>query len=191
MESPARQPRQRGTPVTDAQSLSAPHSVQIGWTADIFHELDIWGGTFSFSLWQYIPSTSDLGTTQFMLMNLYDNWTYNFSTWLTFNLNTGLLNDEFVAGDENVPLVYDRWAEIRVDIDLDSDSQTVYYDGGLVSTNTWLMGDPTAQLALEGVELYGGNGADDVYYDSIMVVPEPGIFLLAGLGLLALIRRRK
>ena len=46
-------------------------------------------------------------------------------------------------------------------------------------------------LQLAAVDLYA-NGADNVYYDDMSVpIPEPGILALAGLGLLALMRRRK
>ena len=177
-------------PVTNAESLSAPHSVQIGGTADLVHEYSaMLAGQIIFTAWQYIPSDTQ-GLTYFILLNTYnDGGPYNWSTQLGFNLDTGLLNDEFAAEDENVPIVFDQWAEIRVDIDLIGDAQHVYYDGNWVSSKTWTR-DGGSQLEIAAVDLFA-NGADNVYYDNMSCVPEPGMFLLGSLGLLALLRRRK
>jgi hypothetical protein len=177
-------------PVTNNLSLSAPNSVLIAGSSDLVHEYGVAGGAYSFIAWQYIPSSTE-GTTYFILLNDYTaGGPYSWSTQLAFDLTTGILNDELVAGDEDMAIVFDQWVEIRVDFDLVNDLQDVYYNGNLLSSDTWTHGDLNAQLALGAVDLYA-NGADAVYYDNMMLVPEPGVLLLAGLGVLAMLRRKK
>ena len=61
------------------------------------------------------------------------------------------------------------------------------------------MGGANVQSAVEAIDLYSDQSEADkpVYYDDMALapgsfeIPEPGIFLLGGLGLLALIRRKK
>jgi hypothetical protein len=183
-----------GAPVTNAMSLSAPNSVDITGASDLVHEFNVAGGAGTFTAWQYIPLSTEpqRGTTYFILLNMYnDGGPYSWSTQLAFNLDSGLLNDDMVAGDENVPIVFNQWVPIRVEFDLVNDLQSIYYNGSLVTSDPWTHGDLTAQLALEAVDLFA-NSADNVYYDNMAVtIPEPSTLLLAGLGLLALLRRRK
>ena len=181
-----------GGTVTNAQSLSPENSVSVSGASDLVHEFSE-TGSFTFSAWQYIP-TGATGTTYFILLNTYtDGGPYKWSTQLSFNLGTGLLNDDQVAGDENMAIIKDQWTEILVDVDLVADTQNIYYGGNLLSTNSWTQGDPNGQLALQAVDLYAGSGADAVYYDDVSVVPEPSsLFALAGfLPALALLRRRR
>jgi hypothetical protein len=185
-----------GAPVTNTMSLSAPNSVQIGGAADLVHGFNVATGAGTFTAWQYIPSSTEpqRGTTYFILLNMYsDGGPYSWSTQLAFNLDTGLLNDEMVAGDEDMPIVFNQWVPIRVEFDLDNNLQSVYYNNALLTSDTWTHGDTYAQLALEAVDLFGGSGADNVCYDNLALttIPEPSVLLLAGVGLLALLRRKK
>lgn len=182
-----------GAPVTNAQSQSAPHSVEINASADLVHEFNVVGGTATFTAWQYIPLIEEpnQGITYFILLNRYnDGGPYNWSIQLEFNLDTGTLEDVFTGVVEARAIVYDQWAEIRVDMDLVNDTQNTYYDGVWLSSNVWTRGEATGQLALEAVDLFSQN-TTSVYYDNMSLIPEPSVFLLAGLGLLALIRRKK
>jgi hypothetical protein len=175
--------------VTNLVRLSLENSVDVSGPSDLVHEFNEAAGALIFSAWQYIPSGTD-GTTYFILLNRYnDGGPYNWSTQLSFNLGTGLLNDDMAAGDENMPISFGQWTEIRVDVDLVSDTQNVYYGGNLLSTNAWAQG---GQLALEAVDLFA-NGAGSVYYDNVSLIPEPSsLFALAGfLPALALLRRRR
>ena len=50
-------------------------------------------------------------------------------------MDTGLLNSSEGAGDENVPIVMDAWAEIQVDIDLNANTVSSYYNGTPVASH--------------------------------------------------------
>jgi len=179
-----------GATVTNLVSLSPENSVDVSGPSDLVHEFNE-AGALTFSVWQLIP-TDTTGTTYFILLNTYnDGGPYNWSTEVSFNLGTGLLSDDFVAG-ATLPIQFGQWTEIRVDIDTVNDTQNVYYGGNLLSTNTWTRGDANAQLALEAVDLFA-NGAGSVYYDNVSLIPEPSsLFALAGfLPALALLRRRR
>ncbi len=65
-----------------------------------------------------------------------------------------------------------------------------YYDGALLSTHAWGIGNTIA-----AIDLFG-NGTSPVYYDDINInvaIPAPGAMLLGsiGVGLVGWLRRRR
>jgi len=70
--------------------------------------------------------------------------------------------------------VYDQWVQIRVDIDLDADTQTFYYNNQMLYTDTW-SGHVSGGGALNigAVDLFA-NGSTSVYYDDIFLTPQAG-----------------
>ena len=140
------------------------------------------GGKAKFVAWQYLPD-DNLGVegmnTFFILMNNY-------------NLTNGLLQDDMTAAVEDMPIVFNQWVEIIIDIDFDLNTYDAYYDGNVLSTGTQYMNpaDVNHELRLAALDLWADAGVP-VYYDNLRAVPEPSVFLLVGLGLLALIRRKK
>ncbi len=165
--------------VTDAQSLSSPHSVDINGPSDLVHEYDAAGGQWTYIAWQYIPGSFS-GTTYFIINNLYnDGGPYNWSIQIPFDATSGLMTDDY-SGDLQ-PFITDQWVEIRVEIDLDADFREVYYNGALFSSWTWTT-DVDSVLEIGAVDLFA-NGASSVYYDNLSLVPAPtGALVLLGLG---------
>jgi hypothetical protein len=161
-----------GAKVTDAQSRSSPNSVAIETPSDLVHDyLDAEVGRWVYTAYQYIPSDTFSGTerTFFILLNIYDDGgPYNWSTEMRFRADTDKVHDDFVSG-KSLPIKYDEWVEIRVEIDLDNDKQKSYYGGNLLSENTWRRGDNTAALDIAAVDLYAEN-PDPVYYDDLSLV---------------------
>lgn len=155
------------------------------------------GGKAKFVGWQYLPDDNSgvAGmNTFFILMNNY-NFAPGPKSWsvqLNFDLTNGLLQDDMAAGAEDMPIVFNQWMEIEIDIDFDLNTYDAYYGGNVLSTGTQYMnpGDANAKLKLAALDLWADHGVP-VYYDNMSVVPEPSVFLLAGFGLLALIRRKK
>jgi hypothetical protein len=165
--------------VTDAQSLSSPHSVDINGDADLVHEYDAAGGQWTYTAWQYIP-TGFTGQSYFIMQNMYnDGGPYDWSIQTDFDASTGMMTDTYSLDTQ--PYLLDQWVEIRVEIDLDNDFREFYYNGALFSSWTWTTGVDSL-LEIGAVDLFA-QSASTIYYDDMSLVPAPaGIFalLLAG-----------
>jgi len=156
--------------VTDVQSQSNPHSVEIQWlsgsvAADLIHEFSgISSGQWTFTAYQYIPSDFS-GETDFLLLNTYnDGGPYHWSNALAFSSDTGQVSSW--QGD-TLNIVFDEWVEIRIEIDFSTDWQQIYYDDDLLVEKSWTEGvEPGGVLNLACVDLYAGDvTSTSVYYD--------------------------
>jgi len=98
-----------------------------GTAAYLIHEFTgVSSGECIFTAYQYIPNDFS-GETNFLLLNTYNNGgPYHWSNALAFNSDTG--NFESWEG-ETLPIEFDEWIEIRVEIDFVADWQEIYYDG--------------------------------------------------------------
>lgn len=169
----------------DEVALSPPNAVEIVDTADLVHEYGYAGGLWTYTAMQYVPGNLS-GITYFILQNMYsDGGPYNWSIQIAFNSATGLLTDDHTS--DTLPIIYDAWTEIRVEIDLDTDWREVYYGDTLLGARTWTTGGDSL-LEIGSVDLFA-NGATPVYYDDMSLVPEPASCLLLALGALVLRRR--
>lgn len=156
--------------VSDVQAQSSPHSVEIAWfegtAADLIHEFTgVSSGEWTFTAYQYIPSDFS-GITSFLLLNTYtDGGPYHWSNALAFNSDTGEVEAWQQAG--TLPIEFDEWVEIRVEIDFAADWQEIYYDGDLLVEKSWTQGiEPGGVLNLACVDLYAGDvSSTSVYYD--------------------------
>jgi hypothetical protein len=162
-----------GAFVVDIQSQSTPHSVEIADIADLVHEFSGYNfGQWTFTAWNYIPSDYS-GDASFLLLNTYtDGGPHNNNHWsnaVTFNSLTGNVE---AWGGESLPLVFDEWIEIRVEIDLDADFQWIYYDNALLVGKTWTGGvEPGGALNLACVDLFAGpSQSTEVYFDDLSLV---------------------
>jgi hypothetical protein len=178
--------------VTSVQSLSPPHSVEIAGASDLVHEYSGYdSGQWAFIANVYVPD--DLvapDDTYFILLNTYDDSgaTCNWSTQVHFDPDTDSVIADFVG--ETLPILYNQWVELRVDIDLDADMQTVTYGGDVLYTDSWTERvSGGGALNIGAVDLFA-YGASPVYYDSISLVPEPGSCLLLALAAALGLRRR-
>jgi hypothetical protein len=175
--------------VSDLFSLSSPNSVEITGNSDIVHEYSGYTtGQWTYTAWQYIPTCFE-GLSYFILLNTYgavNNW----STQVGFDSTTGMVESEFEGN--TLPLIYDQWVELRVEIDLDLDTQDIFYGGTLLSSKSWTDGvSGGGALNIGAVDLFA-NGASPIYYDSMSLVPAPGVLALLGCaGLFGITRRRR
>jgi len=82
----------------------------------------------------------------------------------------GVVESEFDT--VQYPTLFDQWAELRVDIDLDNDIMRVSYDGVEFLAKSWTAGvnnDFTGVLNVACLDLFS-NGGTDVYWDDISLV---------------------
>lgn len=169
-----------GALTSDAQAHSAPNSVDINGLADLVHEFSGYdSGKWTITAWQYIPSSFS-GETAYIWLNQYDDGgtTNNWSAQVRFNSTTGMMTSDFDGA--TLPFVTDAWKEIVIEVDLDSDTQSFYYDSNLLYTKSWADGVSGGGITSIGAIDLFANGATSVYYDDISIVevpPEPCDFV--------------
>jgi uncharacterized repeat protein (TIGR01451 family) len=154
-----------------AQALSSPNSVDIVGAADLVHPYTGYtSGAWTYTAWQYIPNTFT-GLSYFLLLNTYnDGGPYNWSSQVNFNAATDQVVNDGLSGGA-LPIVYDQWVEIRVEIDLDADTQDFYYNNQLLYSGTWtgeVSGGGAVNIAT--VDLFANTGTS-VFYDDISLAP--------------------
>lgn len=164
-----------GALTSSTQARSPLNSVDVVAGTDLVHEYTgFTTGTWTYTAWQFIPSTLT-GISYFILLNTYvdgGGQNNNWSVEVNFDAATDTLtNDGPVAGA--LPIVYDQWVEIRVVIDLDANLQDFYYGGQLLFTDSWTEGmSGGGVLNIAAVDLFA-NGATSVFYDDISLSNMP------------------
>jgi hypothetical protein len=162
-----------GALTSNAQALSAPNSVDILGGSDLVHEYSGYtSGQWIYTAWQYVPSNF-AGTSYFIMLNTYsDGGSNNWSVQVQFDSTSGqLLSDNDGA---TLPLITGQWVEIRIEIDLDTDVQTFYYDDQMLYQKSWADGVSGGGVAnIAAVDLFANN-ASSVFYDNISLNP-PGL----------------
>jgi len=162
-----------GAYVTDDESLNPPHSVELNLSEDLVHEFSgIDSGQWTFTTYVFIPGDI-MGIPYFIMLNTYsDGGPYHWSTQVAFDSNT----EEVISEPEleTLPLIFDEWVEIRVEIDFDADTQAIYYDGDLLVEKSWSEGvsGPDGLTEIQCVDLWS-SGASEHYYDNFSLIGPP------------------
>jgi hypothetical protein len=169
-----------GALTSDVQARSLPNSVDIFGASDLTHPYTGYTtGTWVYTAWQYIP-TGTTGNTYFILLNTYSNdpacTGCNWSTQVCFNPTLGTVIDDVAAdcaGASTINIIYDQWVELRLVINLDTDTQTFFYNGQQLYQDTWtghISGGGAVNIAT--VDLFANN-ATSVFYDDISLSTMP------------------
>jgi hypothetical protein len=157
-----------GALTSDVQARSIPNSVDIFGDSDLIHPYSgSTTGVWIFTAWQYIPNDF-AGTTYFILLNTYTDGESdtNWSAQVIFNSVSGELFNEGPANG-TLPIIKGQWVEIRDEIDLDADTQTFYYGGEILFTDSWTEGmTGGGALNIAAVDLFA-DGASSVFYDDV------------------------
>ena len=173
---------------TIARAHSGLQSILVGPEGDAVHPFSGYtAGQWTLSAWMYLGSDQHVSDTFFIVNNIYNHGgPYQWAVELQFDISTGNVLDDFRT-ETPVAIAYDRWAEIRIDIDLDANTQSTSYDGSLLSTGVWNVrgGD----IAIANIDLFT-NGSS-VFYDDISIVPAPSALALLGLGGIGFAGRRR
>ena len=160
--------------VTDAQAKSTPYSDCIQAASDNIHEFNITSGTFTFIVWQYIPSNFT-GQTYFILLSNYTDGAdqYNkIALRVRFDSDLQVVESEYDA--ISLPLETGMWCELRTEINLTANWFQFYYDGDLLIQKNWtatIQNDGSGLLKLSAVGLYA-SGSTPVYYDDLAITTQ-------------------
>jgi hypothetical protein len=166
--------------VTNFQSYSSPNSLSIVDPADVVQQFS---GISSGSWWArvrvYIPS-GQTGDAYFIMLNTYSpGGTQNWSSQLRFSASEGIV--ESVGGSDNphgetAAIVTDQWTEVWIEIDLDSNLQTVYYEGvAMGSAFAWTV---TGNAEIAAFDLFS-DGSSEAYMDDVYLDTEFPVELMA------------
>jgi hypothetical protein len=162
-----------GAYVTDEQSYSSPHSVDVEGPTDLVHEfLGYTSGQWTFTAWQYVPD-GFYGESSFILLSHYEDGLGQDNKWsvqLRFDSSLDIVEAE--DDGEQLPLIADRWVQLRIEIDLDNDWFECFYDNTLLQAKEWTAGvfnEHDGILNIGAVDLFA-NGATSVYYDDFSLV---------------------
>lgn len=154
--------------VTDAFFYSSPNSAGVITTTDIVHEFNESSGSWLITAMQYIPSGGS-GDQFFIMHNVYSP---GGSFWcahdLIFHLAQGILKFDQTGTTESI--VFDQWVEIRVEVDLDANTQSAYYNDIFLGSAAWTT---AGAIEIATINLFSW-GASTIYYDDLEMVNTPG-----------------
>lgn len=161
-----------GALTSNAFASSAPNAIDVNGATDLVHMFSVSGGQWVWKMKQYVPNAFT-GQTYFILNNIYNHsGPYNWSVQMFMNGAANQVGSDLTATPPTpLTLVRDAWVPIRCEIDLTGDTVSEYYNGALLWTHDWT--PATGGTATIGaVDLYA-NGASSVYYDDILLLPNP------------------
>ncbi|MGE5293271.1 MAG: discoidin domain-containing protein, partial [Solirubrobacterales bacterium] len=155
-----------GATVSSKYAYSGKNSVEILGTSDLVHEFDIEGGLWIMTAMQYIPSGTS-GEPFFIIMNKYDDagTARDWSAEYHYRLGSGTITSEKEGDGKVAQIIFDRWIEIKLIIDLDNNTYDWYYNGVLIETHAWDVG---GNRTIQAIDLYG-DSASSTYIDDILL----------------------
>ena len=181
--------------VSDDIAYEGPNSLLVtGYTDAVQTYTGATAGTWMLEAKQYIASGQS-GLSYFIVMNRYtpgaNGDSAAWSAQVKFDLASGLLSDDFRGG--SLPIAFNQWADLRLEIDLDADTVNTFYNDAHLSSGSWTRSG-SSSLAIAAIDLYSGD-ANATYYDNVSLSPDvpspgvPGAAALAIAGLCARLRR--
>ena len=161
--------------ISTAQAHSGSNSISISGTQDTVHEFDAFNftsGEWDIRAWTYVPSTMT-GQQYFIVLNSYDDagTNMNWSTQILMDATNNLISADGMIFSGSTTLVEDQWAELRINVNLATDTQTLYYNGTSFGSGSWTEGSSGGgALKIDTIDLWG-NSASTMYYDDISITP--------------------
>ncbi len=153
--------------VTTTQFISAPNAIDIEPTSDVVQEFDITAGSWEITAWNYIPSGST-GKQYFILLTMYDGGSSDWALDLEFDSDASVVS--VIEGTATAGIVYDTWVEVKVEINLGTNLQSIYYNGVFLETIDW---STSGILELDALDLFS-DGGSSIYWDDIDLVEISG-----------------
>ena len=154
--------------VTDVQAYSSPNSAAIHPTSDIVQDFDDYlTGEYEMTAWCYVPGGAT-GSQYFIMLNKYHPDSTGSAAWsvqLQLDSDAGEVI-EYYSGS-TVPIVNDSWVEVTVEIYLDLNTYSIYYDGGFLASNDWFGTGGKAEIA--ALDLFS-DGGSTIFWDDCELV---------------------
>jgi hypothetical protein len=172
-------PASRNAFVDNTRASSAPNSIRIERDTDIAQAMDLTSGKWRFTAKTYFPSTNVLTEGFIIVMNTYPpNPPTNWGSWsaqIAWRPSWGTVSINYDdPTNTGVPIVYDQWVDVKVEVDLDNDKYSAWYNGvQFVNDREWSTGSwPTGGVArLQAWTFFGFGGAPEataIYFDDMV-----------------------
>ncbi|MFC1854142.1 hypothetical protein ACFL27_28495 [candidate division CSSED10-310 bacterium] len=154
-------------PVSNARSHSSPNSLWVKDYSDVVHQFQtVNSGQWVAKAKIYIPS-NQRGYFLFIILNQYvHHGGKNWSVQISMSASSGYvysLGGTDHESESRLPLITDAWVELRVEIDLDNNHYTVYYNDQKLDELPWTT---TGLKEIQAIDLCS-YGSSDSYFDDI------------------------
>lgn len=158
--------------ITDTMAHTGSNSMSVVGFQDVVHEYTGYtSGEYDYIAWTYVPAGLT-GQQYFILLNTYsDTGTNNWSTQLLMDATAGVIQADGMVFTGSATLITDQWVELRVNINLDTDTQTLYYNGTSFGSGSWTEGASGGGASNIGAVDLWGNGASIMFYDDLSLLP--------------------
>lgn len=158
--------------VSDEQAVSAPNSLRLRTGSDIVQVYRGYaGGQWVYRAMTFIP-TDHSGETYFILLNTYNHGgAKNWSTQVVIrNGQVESLGGSGFGGGGTLPAIQGEWVEMKVEIDLDANTQIISYGGQVLDQTPWTA---SGILEVQAVDLFSNNGSPAYFDDLSLAQPGP------------------
>ncbi len=162
-------PEASGFEVDAGNAHSEPHSLAIDGADDAVRRFAGYTyGVHELTTWMFVPPDMD-DVQALILLNTYPaQVAADWSLQLEIDGDAGVIADR--NGDARLPLRRGEWTPLRVLIDLDRDTQTVWYDGVRMLDKSWTGGVAEGGAAnIAAINLFGGGSAHTVHHDDVLL----------------------
>jgi hypothetical protein len=164
--------------VDSTLSSSAPNSLRLDAFADVVRVMDVTSGKWRLTAKTYFPSAHNFSSGYLIGLNTFaiPSGPYHWSLQVEWNPALGVVrNFDDVLGVQ-VPINYDNWTEVKIEVDLDLDLCNVWYNGIQITTD---------RIWTEGASGLGGvariqcwdffsNGINGFHFDDVVFEPVTG-----------------
>jgi hypothetical protein len=157
--------------IDNAVSFSSPNSMKTQLNSDNVQQGMLTSGRWRLRVQTYMPTANGGGTGFVIGLNTFAQpaGPYSWSMDIQWVPGTGQVSCYDFAGAPTTPIVYDQWVELKVEIDLGTDTYNCWYGANQIVTNrSWSQGySPTGGLVqIQCFDFYS-QGQSDLRYDNI------------------------
>jgi hypothetical protein len=154
---------------------SGPNYMLLNPDTDVVQTGNLQSGQHVITAMTYCP-TGATGGAYFIVMHAYNgiNGADGWSIQVKFDGDLGTVQNDYFPG-QTQPIIRDQWVELRAEIDLGTNTQSIFYNNVLVSTGQYTAAPGVPAIAC--LDLYSGGptGAMSGFrYDTVSVAPAGG-----------------